>query len=70
MEVITCKEKKIMNKIDEEERMKFLLDEVIISSLLGRHSKKYINFIDVMKNSDDSLLKSQASKFMHNVYYI
>ena len=60
--VITDEEKIQMNEMNKKERIEYLLDNVIIPSLRSGHSKKYINFIDVMKNSEDTLLQSRASK--------
>ena len=60
--MITLDEKIRIKGLKERERMEHLLDHVITPSLMCQHSTKYINFFNVMKNSDDSLLKNIASE--------
>lgn len=67
--VITYDEQMEMNDLKVQKRMKFLLDHVIIPSLKSEHSAKYISLIHVMENSDDSSLKSQASKLKRYVHH-
>ena len=64
MKVVTLDEKKAIKKLDTGERMEHLLDHVIIPSLKAKQSEKYINFINVLKNSDDSSLKTVAAQLI------
>ena len=67
-QVITLKEKKEMQRKETEDRMEFLLDDVIIPSLEANSALKYIKLIRVMKRSDDILIKSVASKLTLHLY--
>ena len=50
-----------MRELKERDRMEHLLDYIIMPSLEAKYSQKYINFLNVMKSSDDSLVKTEAS---------
>ena len=50
-----------MGELKERERMKHLLDKIILPSLIIKYSRKYINFLNVMKGSDNDLVKTEAS---------
>ena len=50
-----------MGELKERERMEHLLDYIIMPSLETNYSPKYINFLNAMKSSDDSLVKTEAS---------
>ena len=60
-DVITLEEKINMGELKERKRMEYLLDRIIIPSLKSDYSHKYINFLNVMKSSDDGLVKNVAS---------
>ena len=61
-QVIIHKEKKEMQRKETEDRMEYLLDNIIIPSLEANSSLKYIKLIRVMKRSDDILIKDVASE--------
>ena len=65
--VITLNEKKKIQK-EEEKRMEYLLDEVIIPSLEAKTGQKYINLMKLMKNSDDTSLNAVASELICNLF--
>ena len=52
---------KIDAKIGEE-KMMYLIVDILISSLKLDHCKKYRGFLEAMEGSDDSDLKSMAKK--------
>ena len=60
--VITLKEKKELQRKEMENRMEYLLDDIIIPSLEANSGLKYIGLVRVMNRSDDSVLKDVASK--------
>ena len=60
-DVITLEEKITMGELKERKRMEYLLDRIIMPSLKSDYSSKYINFLNVMKSSDDVLVKNVAS---------
>ena len=60
-DVITREQKITMGELKERERMEHLLDYIIMPSLETNYSPKYINFLNVMKSSDDSLVKTEVS---------
>ena len=65
--VITLKQKKEIRRKETENRMEFLLDEVIIPSLDAKTGQKYISLTKVMKKSDDISLNAVASQLMCNL---
>ena len=67
-QVITLKEKKEIQRKETEDRMEYLLDDVIIPSLQANSALKYIKLIRVMKRSDDILIKSVASELTLHLY--
>ena len=62
--VLTHEQKLEIQKIDAQKRMEYLLDYVIIRSLHAEIPQKYINLINIMINSDDSLLRAMASEMI------
>ena len=66
--VITLNEKKEIQRREMENRMEYLLDDIIIPSLEAKSGQKYIGLVRVMKRSDDSLLKDVASKLSLNLH--
>ena len=60
--VITLNEKKEIQRKEMENRMEYLLDDIIIPSLEAKSDQKYIGLVRVMNRSDDSLLKNVASE--------
>ena len=60
--VITLNEKKEIQRKEMENRMEYLLDDIIIPSLEAKSDQKYIGLVRVMNRSDDSSLKNVASK--------
>ena len=64
--VITREQKIKMVELKERERMEHLLDNIILPSLSieTNYSPKYINFLNVMKGSDDDLVKTEASELI------
>jgi len=67
MKVITLDEKKSIKNLNIGERMEYLLDYIITPSLQAKYSEKYINLINVLKNSDDSCLKTVASQLANSL---
>ena len=67
-QVITHKEKKEMQRKETEDRMEYLLDNIIIPSLEANSGLKYIKLIRVMKRSDDILMKDVASELTLHLY--
>lgn len=67
-QVVTHKEKKEIQRWRREERMEYLLDNIIIPSLEIEFGQKYINLINVMDRSDDILLKTIASELKLQLY--
>ena len=65
--VITLAQKKKLQREEMENRMEYLLDEVITPSIEAKTGQKYINLIKVMKSSDDISLNTVASELMHNL---
>ena len=63
-DVLTHEQKLEIQKLDVYKRMEYLLDYVIIRSLHAGMPQKYINFINVMSDSDDSLLRAMASEMI------
>ena len=63
-EVLTHEQKLEIQKLDVQKRMENLLDYVIIPSLQAGMAQKYINLINIMINSDDSLLRAMASEMI------
>ena len=60
-EVITLKQKQQINSIPiESDKMEYLLDEIIIPSLLAGKIEKFRLFLEVMEQSDDPLIKTVA----------
>ena len=66
--VVTLKEKKEMQRKEAEDRMEYLLDDIIIPSLEVEVNQKCISLIKVMKISDDTSLQTVASKLMDSLY--
>ena len=64
MKVVTLDEKKAIKKLDDDERMEYLLDYVITPSLKLHQSHHYINFIHTLNNSDDGSMKDAGSELM------
>ena len=62
--VITVDDKTTIQKLDTEKKMEHLLDYVITPSLESKHSLKFINFINVLKTSDDVSLQTMASELI------
>ena len=62
--VITHEEKIQIQKLDKEDRMETLMDDVIIRSLEAETGQKYISFINIMLRSDDSSLRDVASELI------
>ena len=59
-EVITADEKtKIKSKVGDE-KMEYLIVDIIIASLKHKHSKKYKAFLEVMEESEDIDLQDTA----------
>ena len=67
-EIITLKEKKEMQRKEMENRMEYLLDDIISPSLEAKSGLKYIGIVQVMSRSDDSVLKAVASKLALNLH--
>ena len=67
-EIITLKEKKEIQRKEIEDRMEYLLDDIISPSLEAKSGLKYIGLVQVMSRSDDSVLKEVASKLAINLH--
>ena len=63
-DVLTHEEKLDIQMLNIRKRMEYLLDYVIIPSLQAGMAQKYINLINIMINSDDSLLRAMASEMI------
>ena len=63
-DVLTHEQKLQIQELDVQKRMENLLDYIIIPSLQGGMAQKYINLINIMINSDDSLLRAMASEMI------
>ena len=63
-DILTHEQKLEIQKLDVYKRMEYLLDYVIIRSLHAGMPQKYINLINVMIDSDDSLLRAMASEMI------
>ena len=57
-----------MQRKEIEDRMEYLLDDIISPSLEAKSSLKYIGLVQVMSRSDDSVLKDVASKLAINLH--
>ena len=60
-DVITREQEITIGEEKEQKRMDYLLDHIIMPSLECNRSRKYINFLNVMKSSDDGLVNTEAS---------
>ena len=60
--IITRKERQIINDKCGEEKMEYLLADIIIPSLRVHYCGKYKGFLKAMEESGDSTLKSIAKK--------
>ena len=60
--VITYSERKIINANIGQEKMMYLLVDIIIPSLELNFWKKYKGFLEAMEESDDSDLRSTAER--------
>ena len=71
-DVITLRQKKQINSIPiESDKMEYLLDEVIIPSLLAGRIEKFRLFLEVMEQSDDPVIKSVGKDLgMFNLYTV
>ena len=58
--VITDEQRKIIDDKTGEEKMMYLIVDIIISSLKQHFSKKYKSFLKAMEQSQDSDLKKTA----------
>ena len=63
-DVLTHEQKLEIQKLDVQKRMENLLDCIIIPSLQAGTAQKYVNLINIMMNSDDSLLSAMASEMI------
>jgi len=62
-QVITLDDKKIMeSKPLEKDRMRYLLDDVLLCSLKSNVGLKYDSFVEVLEASDDALAKELFKK--------
>ena len=69
--VITFIEREKINKKDNNEKMEYLIVDVIIRSLRQGFSRKYKLFLKAMEESDDPDLNSRAKclgKLIHKLY--
>lgn len=63
MDVITFNQKKdISNITSNQDKMVFILDEVLIPSLLQGVKEKYTTFIEILKTAEDPAFTSMAEK--------
>ena len=62
-DVITDNEIKIIDDKIGQQKMMYLIVDIIIPSLRLKHCKKYKGFLKAMEESDDSDLRSTAEKF-------
>ena len=69
-DVVTREQKIKMGELKERNRMEYLLDHIIMSSLESNHSRKYINLLNVMKSSDDDLVNTEASDLISLLVWI
>ena len=67
--VITLKQKREIQRKNTEDRMEFLLDEVIVPSLEAKTGQKFISLTKVMKNCDDVSLNTTATEFVRNLLH-
>ena len=63
-EVITLEQQKEIKRLHKEERMEYLLDDVITPSVKCKDSPKFIHFINTLRSSDDTSLKDVACDLM------
>ena len=63
-DVLTHEQKLEIQMLNVRKRMENLLDYVIIPSLQAGMAQKYINLVNIMINSDDSLLRAMASEMI------
>ena len=61
-DVITNEERKLIGDKVGEEKMMYLVVDVVMPSLRQNNYKKYKGFLEAMEESDDSDLKSMAEK--------
>ena len=61
-DVITDKEREIIDNKIGEEKMMYLIVDIIIRSLRLDNCKKYKRFLEAMEQSDDTDLRSMAEK--------
>ena len=66
--VITLNQKKELKRTEVENRMEYLLDEVITPSIKAKTGQKYISLIKVMQSSDDTSLNAVASELMRKTF--
>ena len=62
-DVITNEERKIIDPKIGEEKMMYLIVDIIIPSLIINNYKKYKGFLEAMEESEDSNLNSTAKNF-------
>ena len=63
-DVLTHEQKLEIQMLNVRKRMENLLDYIIIPSLQAGMAQKYINLVNIMMNSDDSLLRAMASEMI------
>ena len=61
-DVITTKEKKVIENKIGCEKMEYLIEEIIIPSLEQGFGKKYKSFLKAMEDSEDTDLRDTAKK--------
>ena len=61
-DVITNKERKIIDDKVGEEKIMYLVVDIVMPSLRQNNYKNYKGFLEAMEESDDSDLKSMAEK--------
>ena len=66
--VITLNQKKELKRTEVENRMEYLLDEVITPSIKAKTGQKYISLIKVMQSSDNTSLNAVASELMRKTF--
>ena len=62
-DVITNEERKLIDVKVGEEKMMYLIADIIIPSLNGNNCKKYKGFLEAMEKSEDNDLQRTAEKF-------
>ena len=63
-EVITLREKKIIQSLSlKNQKIEYLLDNIIIPSLDNNVARKFKGFLEVMEKSNDFILTEMSKKF-------